>query len=211
MLKTWASDIQEKTLDSVTKDTVGLSGAHLYELVAFAKTIMEESEITIDAALIISLAKIKEQRELINELQGKKEVSLHIVDMAETDTSGDMKHFGPEEKAGRVLSKKTRSIMFGAIESMKNVTGALNGLMDSTDANLEEVEEIIDGEEKVVDEVVLKITETPDEEFEFPNLDEASIKSAIVDTISGILRDQGKVSTSDIVKERIDLARGRIS
>ena len=218
MLKAWAPTVHEKIFDDIVKETVGFSGAHLYELVAFAKTIMEEGIGTIDDALIISLAKIKEQRELINELQGKKAITPDKWVYAEPGVLKlrekvyiDPIEIDPTEKAGRVLSKKTRSIMSGAIESMKNVTDALNGLMDSTDANLEEVEEIIDGEEKVIDKVVLEIAETPDEEFEFPNLDEASIKSAIVDTISGILRDQGKVSTSDIVKERIDLARGRIS
>ena len=218
MLKAWAPTVHEKIFDDIVKETVGFSGAHLYELVAFAKTIMEEGIGTIDDALIISLAKIKEQRELINELQGKKAITPDKWVYAEPGVLKlrekvyiDPIEIDPTEKAGRVLSKKTRSIMSGAIESMKNVTDALNGLMDSTDANLEEVGEIIDGEEKAVDKVVLEIAETPDEEFEFPNLDEASIKSAIVDTISGILRSQGKVSTSDIVKERIDLARGRIS
>ena len=169
---------------------------------------MEEGDYTIGDALMVSLAKIREQRELISEIQGKKEVEFNTYEPIVHEPVIEI------EKAGRVLSKKTRSIMSKAIESMKAVADALNELMDSTDAKLSEDEEIVEIEEKIVDEVlnIVEVEENPVEQIKmFMDFDENKLRSAIADTLSGILRDQSKLSAGDIVKERLDLAKGRIS
>ena len=72
MLKLWAGDIDEDLLKEITEKTNGFSGAHLKELVEFAKMIAEEDEIEIGKALIMSLDKLMEQRELIEEIRGNK-------------------------------------------------------------------------------------------------------------------------------------------
>lgn len=72
MLELWAGDIGEALLREITEKTDGFSGAHIKELVEFAKMIAEEDEIEIGKALIMSLDKLTEQRELIEEIRGNK-------------------------------------------------------------------------------------------------------------------------------------------
>lgn len=69
MLKMWAGDIGEELLKEITEKTEGFSGAHIKELVEFAKMIAEEDEIEIGEALLKSLEKLMEQRELIEEIR----------------------------------------------------------------------------------------------------------------------------------------------
>ncbi len=69
MLNKWAFGATNKSIDAIAEKTDGLSGAHIFELAAFAKTIRDEDEIDIDAALVKALAKVHEQRELINQNQ----------------------------------------------------------------------------------------------------------------------------------------------
>jgi len=72
MLKLWAGDIGEDLLKEITEKTDGFSGAHIKELVEFAKMIAEEDGLEIGKALIMSLDKLTEQRELIEEIRGNK-------------------------------------------------------------------------------------------------------------------------------------------
>ena len=76
MLKLWVDDIlvsqDEDLLKEITEKTDGFSGAHLKELVEFAKMIAEEDDIEIGKALIMSLDKLMEQRELIEEIRDNK-------------------------------------------------------------------------------------------------------------------------------------------
>ena len=72
MLKMWAGDIGEELLKEITEKTEGFSGAHIKELVEFARMIAEEDEIEIGEALLRSLEKLMEQRELIEEIRGNK-------------------------------------------------------------------------------------------------------------------------------------------
>ncbi len=72
MLKMWAGDIDEDLLKEITEKTDGFSGAHIKELVEFAKMIAEEDDIEIGKALIMSLDKLMEQRELIEDIRDNK-------------------------------------------------------------------------------------------------------------------------------------------
>ena len=72
MIVLWAGDIEEKLLDDIVEKTEGFSGAHLKELVEFAKMIAEEDEAEIGDALLKSLDKLIEQRELIEEIRENK-------------------------------------------------------------------------------------------------------------------------------------------
>lgn len=69
MLLLWAGEIKAKLLDDIVEKTAGFSGAHLKELVEFAKMIAEEDETEIGEALLKSLDKLIEQRELIDEIK----------------------------------------------------------------------------------------------------------------------------------------------
>ena len=72
MLKLWAGEIGEDLLKEITEKTDGFSGAHIKELVEFAKMIAEEDAIEISEALLKSLNKLIEQRELIEEIKGNQ-------------------------------------------------------------------------------------------------------------------------------------------
>ncbi len=72
MLIMWAGEIELKLLDDLVEKTKGFSGAHLKELVEFAKMIAEEDETEIGEALLKSLDKLIEQRELIEEIRDNK-------------------------------------------------------------------------------------------------------------------------------------------
>jgi len=72
MLTLWAGDIEKDLFDDIVEKTKGFSGAHLKELVEFAKMIAEEDELGIGKALLKSLDKLIEQRELIEEIKGNK-------------------------------------------------------------------------------------------------------------------------------------------
>jgi len=72
MLKLWAGEIEKELLENIIEKTAGFSGAHLKELVTFAQMIAEEDEIEIGKALLKSLDKLTEQRELIEEIRENK-------------------------------------------------------------------------------------------------------------------------------------------
>ena len=72
MIKSWAGEIDDELLKGIVEKTDGFSGAHLKELVTFAKMIAEEDEVDIGEALAKSLDKLIEQRELIEEIRESK-------------------------------------------------------------------------------------------------------------------------------------------
>lgn len=71
MISKWTdSKIDGEPLDSLVAKTSGYSGAHIYELVYFAKTLQTEYEgMGIETALVKALEKIDTQRELLNQSQ----------------------------------------------------------------------------------------------------------------------------------------------
>lgn len=69
MLAKWAPGASAKVLDQLAKDTIQLSGAHLRELVRFAEVMVTQDSLELDAALVRALEKVKEQRDLISQVQ----------------------------------------------------------------------------------------------------------------------------------------------
>ena len=65
-------EISAATLNIIVKQTDGFSGAHIKEICRFAQIIRKEDKIDINDALIKSLTKLIEQRQLINGLKNKK-------------------------------------------------------------------------------------------------------------------------------------------
>jgi len=72
MLETWAGEIDTMTLNKILEDTEGFSGAHMKELVNFAKMIAEEESLDIGVALLGSLQRLKEQKELIDQIRANR-------------------------------------------------------------------------------------------------------------------------------------------
>lgn len=69
MLSKWAADAGLDALAKMADDTDGYSGAHVFELCRFAKTLRDEDECSLDEALTKAFTKINEQRESINQSQ----------------------------------------------------------------------------------------------------------------------------------------------
>jgi len=211
MLKAWAVGITEKAVESVTLDTEGFSGAHMYELVHFAKTIAEEEDIDIADALVISLKKIKDQRDLIAQVQGKKKelvVIDEIVDDIVVELSEDEpvesdiieKSFTSIEKSGRTLSKNTLTVLGKAVDGMESAVAAIK-------AFIEEAETPSSSED-----VVIEIEESDEKtkSFEFQDIDEKKLKDAITQSLSDILRNHKEIDVGEVVSERLNKAKGKV-
>lgn len=207
MLNAWAAGIHEKTINDMVKDTAGFSGAHMYELVAFAKILADEAGCTIDDALYLSLEKIRDQRSLISDL--RKHLIIYD-DIANEETAIETKLVNiVEDKSGKVLSKKTRQIITEALDNMEKAITALNEFIKSVDGD-EGVIEIINNTEDskdLDDSVVINKDVTKDKIF--IEVDECNLRNAIASSLSDILRSKTK-ELGNIVNERFDLAKGKV-
>ena len=112
MLKRWVSeDIDIKLLEDILEKTSGFSGAHIKELIDFAKIIAEEEEKEIGDALLMSLEKILEQRKLIEQIK-EKEKKVKMLELKET----------------QVLSDKDRESINSAVSILKQAASTLQDL-----------------------------------------------------------------------------------
>lgn len=69
MLQKWLPLLSQADLDAAVQSMDGYSGAHVYELAHFAKTLEEQDGLDRSHALRQALMKVQEQRALIDELQ----------------------------------------------------------------------------------------------------------------------------------------------
>ncbi len=72
MLAKWAPDADTQVLDQLAKDTFGMSGAHIRELVRFANVIRSQDGLALDESLVKAFQKVKEQREVIDTARGQR-------------------------------------------------------------------------------------------------------------------------------------------
>jgi hypothetical protein len=66
-------DVRLDVLKQLVEDTEGFSGAHIKELVSFAKRIQNEEKNSLEDAFLISLEKMKKQKNLVAEIMENKE------------------------------------------------------------------------------------------------------------------------------------------
>jgi len=104
MILKWA-EVNKKTADSIAELTEGLSGAHIKELVEYAKNISEDDKLEMAEALLKSLEKMTAQKELITNIRQSK------------------KSFAIIEKEGKVISKKNMEKLVTAKEALEAVIG----------------------------------------------------------------------------------------
>ena len=70
MLAAWLPDLDAVEREAIAVATTGFSGAHLRELAKFARTLREESpDLTVEQAVHQALAKLREQRTLIDHVR----------------------------------------------------------------------------------------------------------------------------------------------
>ena len=116
----------------------------------------------------------------------------HSTDNAESEPSSVAANISVSELAARRLG--------GSPEAAPEEVSPEEPSVESE----EEVEEVV--EEKQED--VIKIIE--EDKKDVWNFSDEELKSAIADAITDVLRDQLKVDAGDIVKNRIDLAKGKV-
>ena len=114
MLKQWAGEISGTILEEVLEKTEGYSGAYIKELVDYAESIAEDEGVEMGVALLKSLQKLEEQRQLVQRIRQDKKSHANIV-----------------TKAGRVISQKNRNILTDARD-------ALNKVLDIPESEAEE-------------------------------------------------------------------------
>jgi hypothetical protein len=88
MLAKWLTGYPPAAIAQAVTQMAGYSGAHVYELAQFAKTLQESDGLTPEQAIQKALETIKEQRELIDQIQleganynrRRKHVQKHVLD-----------------------------------------------------------------------------------------------------------------------------------
>jgi len=207
MIRSWVPSVDEKSVGYLVDETRGMSGAHIYELISFAKTLAEEDDISLDDAIILSLKKLKEQRELIERIQSGDNVdggekSIEIVDDSalfdlEIKDIPDL-----EEKAGRTLSKRTRTVLTDAVNSMSNAISSINEFIDASDSKEEPIEVTVDDQvEEANDEKTIIIG---------GQITKDSLTAALKASLSEMTKE-GMINPSELVKKRLDLYTGKVS
>ena len=153
MIMDWSGlkQIDTKDLNKLIEGTEGFSGAHMRELIDFAKMIKDEDKIEFEKALMISLNKIVKQRELISKI---RESNKKNKDDEEKENSVEDKSV---IKEGRVISGKNRKLIKDAILAQDKSTEALEKLLETSEP-LEDgdkvqtpakAEEAVDSKQKV--------------------------------------------------------------
>ena len=185
MLDAWLPEAPDEARAATAKETDGFSGAHLYELGHFARTLEKESKgaMTLGAAMTAALAKIREQRELVSSLRSQ-DYRPRLQVRAMVGVSKAL-----VEKRGRVLSAANERRLRTAQDSITAATDELAGVLVQLQTAPEAPEP--------GDDVVLSIDDdvTVDDVM-------AEIKSALRESLPGL---------GGIVKEetRAALARAR--
>lgn len=128
MLTKWTDGVvAESQIDALVKRTSGYSGAHIYELVYFAKTLQTEEEgLSLDMALTKAVEKIDSQRALIdaNQLAGSNfRKSSGLPEKVKQYLSGlkpmPKSTIVETTKAGRVLSAANLKMIQDCIDDLK--------------------------------------------------------------------------------------------
>lgn len=171
MIMKWtgANSIHVKTLNILTHKTHNFSGAHIRELVNYALVISKEEDIDIEKALIKSLDKTLEQRELIATIQqSTKSINKSVA------------------KAGAVLNKKNKALLKNAsdmvLEVLENAGSVTNPDTEETDLKQLQKSNNAKKEVKTVYETIL----------------EQSDSTAVKDSKEKSGKEEAKYNTEDI-------------
>ena len=95
-------ELDKKIMEEIIDKTKGFSGAHMKELVDYAKIVAEDDNLELPEAMIKSLNKLIEQRELVQEIR-QTEKGFAII------------------KEGRMISTKNRKILTEAKDALEKV------------------------------------------------------------------------------------------
>lgn len=140
MLRKWLPDLDDAARELAVKESEGWSGAHLYHLAEFAKSLHVDDE-TISGAVTKAVEKIREQRQLIDDVQMSGSRYVHHrevsewrpkaavvnltkrvpIQMTNEQISDDLEAAKKKldgEKAGRRMSKANESHLREAVDDI---------------------------------------------------------------------------------------------
>jgi len=139
MIKDWTGvkDFSKDEIKKLIEKTEDFSGAHIRELVDFAKMIVEYDSVDIKKALFVSLEKIVSQRELIARIRKENNETEEI----DTKTL----------KEGRIISKSNRKLIKDAVEAINKSGVALVKLLEISEPSVDGDKSKVDNAEETTD------------------------------------------------------------
>lgn len=180
MLKAWVPELSETSVERTAKATDGFSGAHLRELVSFAKTIMREEKALVDDALVRALAKIREQRDLVESLRQAPDYRPRRQVRAVVGEA-----LALVAKRGRVLSSANETLLRTAHEHISTVLGKLDRQPTADDEDTVNAGIALQLVDEVADGVVLSIV-GEDDAVASPEDIRAALRQAITDALGNV-------------------------
>ena len=129
MIKEWSGikDFTDEELKKLIHYTKEFSGAHMRELIDFAKMIASDDKVDLKKALFESLDKLIEQRELVERIKKNRK-----------NKEDQREDKGIKLKEGRVLSTKNRNLIKKCVLTTKDTTVALEKLVNVTEPPIKE-------------------------------------------------------------------------
>ncbi len=161
MLRKWLPDMDAKHVPALVSATKGMSGAHLYELCQFAKSILEDEDgLSLFDAAKKAVSKVKEQREMIDAVQAagsfyrpQRRATEAIAKAAKLHAKSKRKP--TTEKAGRVLSKANET-------RLQDVQGDIDEILKTPDL-ARSVKALARSAKNGIDEVLASVAQTETE------------------------------------------------
>jgi SpoVK/Ycf46/Vps4 family AAA+-type ATPase len=222
MIKLWSKkEIDEGIISEIVEKTDGFSGAHLKELIEFAKIISEENGLSMGEAIQESLKRLMKQKGLIDAIrQNQKAYILPEIKLFDPELETDFcacdgeainsSKFAPSstqviEEMGEKI-KLCETSFKEMTEKVKSLTEQFKDINSRLDAL-----SVKPGTEKEIDG---KIENPPEpRKVVIVNSEEDKKKAAedIVKQLSFQIADTIKKVVPQIVKEQIDKARGRVN
>lgn len=192
MITRWAGELEEESLKTIVDSTEGYSGAYMWELIEFAKDIAESDDLEMADALVASLVKLSDQKELIQSIQGvKKSAEIYLRNIPNEYYEAELQaHMVSIEELTKTI-KSGRRLSSTSINSLREALKLIEELIASSEPK--EVEE----------EKSFEMEVTPEPEFDL----EATLKTSMEDIFS---RKMKHLSLEDIVSEAIKKAKGEI-
>ncbi len=202
MIESWAGEVSIDTLKFLLESTDGYSGAHMWELIEFAKDIVEDANLPMEDALKMSLEKLIGQKELIQQIRsGSKslvvdEEGLQLLKKHEGqfvtndfDVESLKEYTTTLVKAGRRLSNASISTLREAMTLIEQLIGE----------NQQEIE--IEVDDSINLDFEPEVQKTID-------LDPEEVKSTLKDIVKEFLSEKPDIKA--LVDERIRKAQGKI-
>lgn len=121
MLQRWAGDLSEETIKAIADATEGYSGAYMWELIEFAKDIAQEDELDMGDALVASLLKLSNQKDLIESIKNPQNKSVTTIEVDTAVLQKFVNNASEIQKSGRRLSSTSITTLRQALSIIEEL------------------------------------------------------------------------------------------